>query len=99
MENSGGMLKKTNAKEGDFAPSVFHIENLKSGYALGILEVASFSPTEISLKISSGEMEIHGCGLEIKSYNVESGELTFSGEIHSVSTKRKKEGFFERIFK
>ncbi|MFI3167335.1 MAG: YabP/YqfC family sporulation protein [Bacillota bacterium] len=79
--------------------STFYIENLKKGTATGVLEVISFSPTEILLRIESGKMEICGSALEVKAFNTQTGELAFEGGITSVALKQNKTSFWERISK
>lgn len=79
--------------------SVIHIENLRDGSVAGVLEVASFSPSEIALKISAGKMEIKGASLEVKSFNVESGDLTFAGEITSVALAKTKTSLLQKLTK
>ncbi len=81
------------------AKSSFHIEDLKCGSVTGVLEVTSFSPAEICLKISAGRMEIKGACLEVKSFDVDSGNLTFSGDITSVALAKTKTSLFQRLTK
>ncbi|MFI3164436.1 MAG: YabP/YqfC family sporulation protein [Bacillota bacterium] len=79
--------------------SIIHIEDLCTGSVSGVLEVSSFSPAEIALKISSGNMEIKGASLEVKSFNVETGDLTFAGEITSFALAKTKTSLFQRLTK
>lgn len=83
----------------DNVKSVFHIEDLKFGSCEGVLEVVSFSPSEIQLRISLGGIEICGGNLEIKSFDVEKHCLSFIGDVTSISLKQIKQSFFKRLTK
>lgn len=88
-----------NEQEKSLEKSIFHIEDLKFGSADGVLEVISFSPAEIILRISSGRMQIIGGGLEVKSFDTSSGKLTFEGEISSIALCKAKASFFQKLTK
>ncbi len=79
--------------------STFHIEDLKFGSISGVLEVCSFSDSEITLAIASGKMEISGSNLEVKSFDTATGEFAFFGDITSISAKQAKASFFSKLTK
>lgn len=75
------------------------LKNLESGSISGVEEVGSFSHEEILLKTPKGTIKVAGSNLEIISFDRETGELAFSGEVFGVQIKKKKAGFLERISK
>lgn len=69
----------------------------------GVNEVHSFDDFEIELSTVCGELTIYGESLNIENLNLDSGELSISGFISSLSYSdvrpSDKKGVFSRLFK
>ena len=67
----------------------------------GVLEVISFTDTEISLKTTCGGLLLRGTSLNIGHLNTDTGELAVSGCITLIKYNKSNTdgGFFEGLFK
>ncbi len=77
------------------------ISKRQSAHLTGVDEIISAQPTLVVLETSSGMLYIKGSGLSLGRLDVETGELTFAGEICSMEYKAKKsaKGIVSRIFR
>lgn len=82
-------------------PHSLVLENRKSLTATGVSNVDSFDEQAVVAYTDLGELVIRGAGLHIDRLNMDTGELTLSGEIVSMtySDNRPAGGFFSRLFK
>ena len=78
------------------------LENRKSLTATGVSNVDSFDEQTVVAYTDLGELVIKGSNLHISKLNTETGELTMSGEISSMSYTENHStqgGIFSRIFR
>lgn len=82
-------------------PHSLVLENRKSLTATGVSNVDSFDEQAVVAYTDLGELVIRGAGLHIDRLNMDTGELTLSGEIVSMtySDNRPAGGFISRLFK
>ena len=82
-------------------PHTLVLENRKALTATGVSNVDSFDEQAVVAYTDLGELVIRGTGLHIDRLNMETGELTLSGEIVSMtySDNRPAGGFFSRLLK
>lgn len=70
--------------------------------ATGVSNVDSFDEQTIVAYTDLGELTIRGQGLKINHLNVETGELTVDGEVHSLlytQNQPKSAGFLSKLFR
>ncbi|MBQ3124102.1 MAG: sporulation protein YabP [Clostridia bacterium] len=67
----------------------------------GVLEVTSFTDSEIVLKTSCGDLLIRGSSLNIGKLNTDTGELVISGTVSLIKYSKGKDrgGVFEGLFR
>lgn len=68
----------------------------------GVGEVSGFDEQTVVLSTELGELTVHGFGLHINEFSLETGELDLDGEITSLmytENKHTEGGFFSRLFK
>lgn len=77
------------------------LENRKFLTATGVSNVDSFDEQTIVAYTDMGQLIIKGLGLHINKLNIETGELTLSGEVSSMSYAEAQAsgGFLSRLFK
>ncbi len=77
------------------------LENRRSLTATGVSNVDSFDDQTVVARTDLGDLVIHGEKLHIEKLNIESGELTLSGEIASMTyaEPRGSGGVFSKLFK
>lgn len=82
-------------------PHTLVLENRKALTATGVSNVDSFDEQAVVAYTDLGELVIRGFGLHIDRLNMETGELTLSGDIVSMtySDNRPAGGFFSRLLK
>lgn len=80
-------------------PHSFEVTNREKCTMTGIEKVISSSETSISLVSSCGGMDISGKGLKISKFDIESGDLSFEGEIDCIKYSAPKVSLLKRIFK
>ena len=79
--------------------SAIHIHNMKDGEMSGVSEIKCFDDDKILLVIETGQIEIIGENFELTNFDKENGNLIFSGDIFSVSLKRKKVSLLKKFVK
>ena len=86
-------------KQGSLPHSVV-LENRKAFTATGVSDVDSFDQTMVAYT-DLGERVVRGHGLHINRLNMETGELTLTGEVDSLTYTegRRENGFLSRLFK
>ena len=69
--------------------------------ATGVSDVDSFDDQTIVAYTDLGELVVRGHGLHINRLNMETGELTLTGEVDSLTYTegRRENGFLSRLFK
>lgn len=83
-------------------PHSLILENRKSLTATGVSNVDSFDEQTVVAYTDLGELTIRGRDLHICKLNIETGELTMTGEISSMSyseSQAAQGGFFSRLFR
>ncbi|HIU31893.1 MAG TPA: sporulation protein YabP [Candidatus Caccousia avistercoris] len=77
------------------------LENRKSFTATGVSNVDSFDDQTIVAYTDLGELVVKGRGLHINRLNIETGELTLTGEVSSLSYSEARQGggMLSRLFK
>ena len=83
-------------------PHSLILENRKSLTATGVSNVDSFDEQTVVAYTDLGELVIKGNGLNMNSLSIETGELTLTGEVSSMtynSDTRPSGGFFSRLFR
>lgn len=83
------------------APHSLILENRRNLTATGVSNVDSFDEQTIVAYTDLGELIIRGSKLQINKLNIETGELTLTGEITSTSYSDNKPagGFISKLFK
>ena len=84
-------------KQGSLPHSVV-LENRKAFTATGVSDVDSFDDQTIVAYTDLGELVVRGHGLHINRLNMETGELTLTGEVDSLTYTegRRENGFLSR---
>lgn len=83
-------------------PHSIILENRKALTATGVSNVDSFDEQTIVAYTDIGELIIKGRNLHINKLNIETGELTLTGDIVSMSyadNQPSGTGFFSKMFK
>ncbi len=83
-------------------PHSLIIEDRRNLVISGVTEVDNFNDEEITLFTSYGQVTVKGEGLQVSVLNTDSGDVTASGKINSVSYSEKYEkhpGFLGRLFR
>ena len=82
-------------------PQNLFMESRSKMAGTGVTDIDSFDENSILLYTDLGALVIHGAGLHIDRIDLDSGELTLTGEISSAAydESRVKGGFFTRLFR
>ena len=83
-------------------PHSLIIDGRKNISVSGVTEADNFNDEEIILYTSYGQLTIKGEDLQISVLNTESGDVTASGKVSSVSYSErstKHQGFFSKVFR
>lgn len=83
-------------------PHSLIIDGRKNISVSGVTEADNFNDEEIILYTSYGQLTIKGEDLQISVLNTESGDVTASGKVNSVSYSErstKQQGFFSKVFR
>ena len=77
------------------------LENRKAYTATGVSNVDSFDEQTIVAYTDLGELVVKGSGLHINRLNIETGELTLTGEVDSLTYTqgRQNGGMLSRLFR
>ena len=77
------------------------LENRKAFTATGVSNVDSFDEQTIVAYTDLGELVVKGSGLHINRLNFETGELTLTGEVDSLTYTqgRQNGGMLSRLFR
>lgn len=77
------------------------LENRKAFTATGVSNVDSFDEQTIVAYTDLGELVVKGRGLHINRLNIETGELTLTGEVDSLTyaQSRQNGGMLSRLFR
>lgn len=78
------------------------LEDRKALTVSGVSDVDSFDELTVVIYTDMGELTVKGDGLHINRLNIETGELTLEGQIHSLNyadIQPRNGGFFGRLFK
>ena len=78
------------------------IEDRRALTVSGVSDVDSFDDMTVVIYTDLGELTVKGEGLHINKLNIETGDLTLSGQINSLTyseIQNKASGFFGRLFK
>lgn len=84
------------------APHSLILDNRKSLTATGVSNVDSFDDQAVVAYTDLGELIIRGKNLQIGKLNIETGELTVTGEIGSMTytdQKQQSGGVFSKLFR
>lgn len=94
-------MAMTDEKKPVRVPHSLILENRKSLTATGVSNVDSFDEQTVVAYTDMGELVIKGKDLQINKLNVETGELTISGEVSSMqyAEPQPQGGFFSRLFR
>ncbi len=83
-------------------PHSLIVDGRKNISVTGVTEADNFNDEEIILYTSYGQITIKGENLQISVLNTESGDVTASGKVNSVSYSErstKHQGFFSKVFR
>ena len=82
-------------------PHIVILENRKAFTATGVSNVDSFDEQTIVAYTDLGELVVKGSGLHINRLNIETGELTLTGEVDSLTYTqgRQNGGMLSRLFR
>lgn len=78
------------------------IENRKRLNISGVKDVPSFDDETIALDTALGKMTVKGEGLQIESFNNQTGDLVATGKLYAVvylSDTKSSGGLLSRLFK
>ena len=77
------------------------LENRKAFTATGVSNVDSFDEQTIVAYTDLGELVVKGSGLHINRLNIETGELTLTGEVDSLTYTQglQNGGMLSRLFR
>lgn len=87
------------------APAMPHhliLEDRRALTVSGVSDVDSFDDLTVIVYTDIGELTVKGEGLHINRLNIETGELTLEGQVHSLTytdVPARSGGFFGRLFK
>lgn len=77
-------------------------DDRKKLFATGVSDVEGFDEETVTLMLSERKMIIRGKALRVLDFSQESGELTLTGEVESVSYPMglsRKAGFFRKLLR
>jgi len=85
-------------------PHSITLEDREKLYITGITDVDSFNDTTVIVGTQMGELVIKGEELSISSLDVENGDVTIKGLIHSMvyeskAANKNEKGLFKSLFK
>lgn len=78
------------------------LEDRRALTVSGVSDVDSFDELTVIVYTDMGELTVKGEGLHINRLNIETGELTLEGLVHSLTyteVQSRSGGFFGRLFK
>lgn len=78
------------------------LENRRALTVSGVSDVDSFDELTVIIYTDMGELTVKGEGLHINRLNIETGDLTLEGLVHSMTyaeVQSRSGGFFGRLFK
>ena len=77
------------------------LENRERLHLSGIREVKSFNEQEVALLTDFGELHIKGEGMQVGMFNVETGDMSISGNVSALGYKGNsaQKGIIGRILK
>ncbi|WOC31524.1 MULTISPECIES: sporulation protein YabP [Caproicibacterium] len=93
--------EKTMSASNSKAPHTVTLDNRRELRAAGVSKVDSFDEQTVVAYTSLGQMVVRGEGLHIEKLSVETGELTLTGTISSISYvgEEKRGGVLSRLFR
>lgn len=94
-------IKTGGEKQPGAAPHNLVLENRRHLTAVGVMNVDSYDEESIAANTHGGPLLIRGKNLHLDRLNTETGELTVTGEIFSMSYGEVKPqgSFFSRLFR
>ena len=78
------------------------LEDRRALTVSGVSDVDSFDELTVIIYTDMGELTVKGEGLHINRLNIETGDLTLEGLVHSMTyaeVQSRSGGFFGRLFK
>ncbi len=78
------------------------LEDRRALTVSGVSDVDSFDEMTVIIYTDMGELTVKGEGLHINRLNIETGDLTLEGLVHSMTyteVQSRSGGFFGRLFK
>lgn len=95
------MYEEKNASASNKEPHVITLDNRRELRATGVSNVDSFDEQTVVVYTSLGQLIVRGEGLHIEKLSVETGELTLTGTVASMSYvgDEKRGGAFSRLFR
>lgn len=81
-------------------PHQLILEERKRMRILGVTDVENFDEICVELATSAGLMTVKGEEMHVDSLNLENGEMTLTGQIHSIEYEENRErgSLFSRLF-
>ena len=81
-----------------------YLDNRNSLKLSGVTKIDSLNPSEFLIETTLGGLQIKGNELEMKSFDIDNGNLNIVGSIDSIiyfnkSTKKNNKGFIQKLFK
>ncbi len=94
-------VKSGGEKQQGTVPHNLVLENRRHLTAVGVMNVDTYDEESIAANTQGGPLLIRGKNLHLDRLNTETGELTVSGEICSMSygESRPQGSFFSRLFR
>lgn len=93
----------TEHKKNTIAASQTHgisLDNRSKMTVTGVIDVAGFSEEKVEILTTMGRLTVKGKKLNVKTLNIDNGELKLTGEVKSMdySDNRKGGGLFAGLF-
>lgn len=82
-----------------FTSHSFVMNDRKKASLTGVTKVDGMTDTQIDLTTCMGRLIITGSELKIAKFDMDDGNLTFTGNIDSVKYAQAKQSLLKRIFK
>jgi len=102
MNNSHNNLIQSNIKQNNSSQNIY-LENRNKVTLSGVTKINTLNPLEFSLETTLGTLQIKGNNLEMKSFDIDNGNLNIIGEVDSINyfnkSKKNNKGFIQKLFK
>ncbi len=83
-------------------PHILHMENNKTLYVSGVVQIGNFDEQSVILYLSDGKLTVRGNHLQIDRLSLETAEAQLNGTVQSLQysdARPKAKGLFEKVLR